>query len=200
MASVPKSEFYTSGRYGIGTDPLANLIAGKEFLNAVHSFSADDFMTIQDQVINRSKKEGVNIVRFSSPKAVRLKYKQGDPETITSNEPYGSRDTTSYLDVSEVVSETGADKVLVIHLRRFGVIRHTSGPIFTGKPNGFSQVQAYLVNTNNEVEWELRRHGLGIQESVVGEWKQKPDYPNLEQAAKKSLDSAREHILNALFP
>ena len=200
MAGLPTAEFYISDRYGIHQSSLANLAVGKKFLNVVKKLSADHFLSIQEQVVTLLHKEGVNTVTYRSNAPVTLELKRTDAEPLNSREPYSDNEKLGQVDVSRIVSESGADKALVLQLRRFGAVDAGGIPIFPGPSHGYSQVQVFLVNTSNEIEWQLHRYGVNVLAPIEGKWKQEPDYPNLKQAVNNSLSTARQHIINVLFP
>jgi hypothetical protein len=89
--------------------------------------------------------------------------------------------------------ETGADQVLVLRLMYYGTSRSYYGFIPISEPQGFAAVDGSLIDKEHKILWNTGDSILDsfVKEPVVGEWKQKPDYPNLIAASERALEKSQ---------
>lgn len=107
----------------------------------------------------------------------------------------------SLKDYTKLFEETGADQVIIISLLGYGASRGYYGFIPTTKPQGMAAVEGVMLNKDHEILWNTGNsiNDSFIKEPVVGEWKQKPDYPNLLAASKRALAKSQTVLLDKFF-
>ena len=199
-AEFPEPGYYKLGSQGL-LDLAINSALGKGINAKILEQSPAPFLELQDEVVERFAQKNVDAVVYSNRISLNLKLANNENDKLNSNEPHeynaGKKDE---LNVEQVIADTEADKVLVLQLVKFGASRHYYSFTPLGPPKGYAQVQAFLVDKNNIIEWQLAKYnGIEIDESVIGEWNQKPDYSNIMKSSDKAIQTAKDYILNAIF-
>jgi len=101
------------------------------------------------------------------------------------------------IDPKNITGFGDSDKLLVIQLEAWGVVRNYSGFIPIGAPKAYCVLKGELINTkNNDILW---RYQTTIKQPVQGEWDQPPNYPNIGNALTSAIQSAQQDLFDSFF-
>ncbi len=199
LGELPNPDYYLFGSQGL-LDIAINKSLGKNIDKKIEQLDAESFIGIREKVVQKLQDSGVDV--FSYPELLEIEYTKGSSENdkLNSTQPYDyNEENQNTVDVSQVIADVNADKVFVVQLTQFGASRHYYGFTPLGDPKGYAKIQMFSVNADNTVEWQLNKlAGVVIDETVIGEWKQPPEYTNLTKASLKALKTAEEYVLEIL--
>ena len=200
VIDLPETQYFKLGSQGL-LDMAVNHAFGKGISKVISAQNSNEFLSIVDELADGLNEKGMDAVVYDKRVPLKLKIASNEQDKINSNEPieYDENDKNQF-DISQVITETNADHVLLMQLVAFGAARSYYSFTPLGPPKGYAQIQAFWVNKDNDVDWQLAKYsGVVIEETVIGDWNQKPDYPNLVKASKKSLQSAKQYLLNSIL-
>ena len=200
VIDLPETQYFKLGSQGL-LDMAVNHAFGKGISKVISAQNSNEFLSIIDELADGLNEKGMDAVVYDKRVPLKLKIASNEQDKINSNEPieYDENDKNQ-IDISQIITETNADHVLLMQLVAFGAARSYYSFTPLGPPKGYAQIQAFWVNKDNDVDWQLANYsGVVIEETVIGDWNQKPDYPNLVKASKKSLQSAKQYLLNSIL-
>jgi hypothetical protein len=133
-----------------------------------------------------------------------LRFDLSNEQVLVEQPPGGSlkqlsdRGDEVRFDWSKFAKERQADLIFALELPFTGVTRdHTAFGVPTSPPRGLSVAIGYLVNPiTHQLLWQDPEI---IEQPIVGEWDQPPDYPNVIKAILTSLEKAIDQVFFSFF-
>ena len=106
--------------------------------------------------------------------------------------PDGDDVTFGRLDIKQIASATGADQVLVLDTRMWGLTRKYYGFVALGPPKGYAKIQGLLLDgDDNRVLWRLVAEG---EAEIQGDWNEPAEYPDAVRAVSAGLTAACQQL------
>ncbi len=103
-------------------------------------------------------------------------------------------------DLSYIFEEMGCDKIIVLRLSKYGIIRYFYSFIALNEPEALVDVHGVMVEKEgNRVIWDSGKNNCYIRREVNGEWKQPPDYPNMTKALELASEESKMFMLEKFF-
>lgn len=170
-------------------DIAINSIATQGVNSKLTELDPTPFIDIREKFITQLSSEGFTAKAY--------------PELINYQEFPKRENQTGYFgyDLSDVFMETNADQIIVLQLMQYGASRTYYGFIPLSKPQGMAAVDGVMITKDHKILWNTGNSIANsfIKEPVVGEWKQKPDYPNLMDSARRALSKSQTVLLDKFF-
>ena len=183
-----KMGMFKEGGQGL-LDLAISSVATQGINNKLTELDPTPFVSIRDEFESKLVAEGFSVVNY--------------PNLINYQELSKRDKQTGYFgyDLTEIFTETKADQVIVLQLMQYGASRSYYGFIPLSKPQGMAAVDGVMINKQHEILWNTGNSIADsfVKEPVVGEWKQKPDYPNLMDAARRALAKSQTVLLDKFF-
>ena len=189
LSKLPeKKAMFREGAEGL-LDMAINSAVTEGINQKLNELDASPFLVIRDNFSEKLKEEGFKVVTY---------------EDLIDLESYPQKEKKagySPNDYSQLFEDTGADQVIIISLLGYGASRGYYGFIPTTKPQGMAAVEGVMLDRQHKILWNTGNsiNDSFIKEPVVGEWKQKPDYPNLLAASRRALVKSQVVLMDKFF-
>ncbi len=143
----------------------------------------DDLLKLKAEVAELLKKKGLDVVVVAEDLDLR---------TLPNFSSKGRK--IARKDYSSLKQKYNIDKLLVIEIINLGVIRNFASYVPTSDPKAVLNGLTYIVNLNDNV-YDARRP-VSIIKAAEGNWDEPPKFPGLSDAYLRTLELARDQLLN----
>ena len=187
--------FPESGRYdGLDSPGLLGTVMTQlavvnemEFLDAI---DVSTFATIGEIFADELELLGYSVLLYGK----RPKRKDLEKRTKTGREQFK-------FDLTSIFEETGAHRIILIELNRFGLVRGPSDTFLGARrPYGTAYVQGRMIERGDhrllwDTEW---RYGI-FKEKVIGDYNEPPYFPKLHVAINRALARSGKFLMESFF-
>ena len=189
LMSLPDGgRFYQRGSQGLLDIAIAGTAASDE-VKWVRALDVEQFASVADLFATELEALGYNVSVY------------GTRPTRESLEKREKRKKGQFkFDLSSIFEETGASRIILLELSGFGFSRSYYSMIPTGSPVGVAYVRGCMIERgDHRLLWDTKwRYGT-INEQIIGEWKEPPDYPNLQNAINRALGRSKKFLAERFF-
>ncbi|MFK7793794.1 MAG: hypothetical protein AB8B89_00455 [Gammaproteobacteria bacterium] len=183
-----KMVLYKEGGQGLLDIAISN-VATDGVNKKLNELDPTPFIKVRGEFVAKLREEGYTVI---------------DYEELIDLKSFPEREKKvgySQVDYSQLFEDTGADQIIIISLLGYGASRGYYGFIPITKPQGMAAVEGVMLDKEQKILWNTGNsiNDSFIKEPVVGEWKQKPDYPNLLSASKRALEKSKVILSDKFF-
>lgn len=188
IGDIPAPSAHKRGGQGLLSSFIPNS-RSNELEQHLKSLDISDLRNMTEKMTKYLKAKGLTVKDLTTD--LDLESLKNFDDTKNKNTPtnYGE------LDYRSLKSIHGIDKLIVVNIMRIGTIRHYYGFVPLDEPSGFSHLNGYVVNLdNNQLEW---KHSV-IRQVANDAYDVKPSskFDGLTKAVYTAFDQSKNMLFN----